>query len=312
MIISASRRTDLPAFFSTWFMRQLKKGIFICPDPFNNTRARRLSFTPDDIECLVFWTKDPRPMLALIKKEPHKLLAAYHYYFHFTLNPYGTDLEKGAGDKDALVECFLRLSDLLGPERLIWRYDPIILSEKYSQDFHVKAFEKMAKRFAGHQCVISFLDFYQKVKNNLAGQNVYGWCPGQREDLAQKFSTIAQSFNIRLGSCAEDIDLRPFGLSPSACIDRQLIENLLGEKLKKLALPKNRPHCLCLPSFDVGLYNTCPQGCLYCYANQNQFSAEKNYRKHDSVSDLILGKLSDFNIVDLHAKSFCLSQKTLF
>ena len=173
MIISASRRTDIPTYYSEWFMQRIKEGYVLARNPMNAHQVSRISLNPEVVDGIVFWTKNPLPML---DKLP--LLKDYMYYFQFTLNGYEQDVEAGVPPKDKfIVPGFQRLSDMLGPERVIWRYDPILLNNKYTFNYHVQRFAELAKQLAPYtkQCTISFLDMYAKTERNMQGLAVQPW-----------------------------------------------------------------------------------------------------------------------------------------
>ena len=161
-IISVSRRTDIPAFYENWFFRNLKQGYVFVKNPYNSYQIKKISLKKEDVLCFVFWTKNPFPMFAKLD-----LLNEYNYYFLFTLNPYGNDIETNVPDKNRLIEIFRTLSEKIGKKRVIWRYDPILLSEKYDLEFHYRQFEFFVEKLHCHteKCIISFIDFYKKTMN---------------------------------------------------------------------------------------------------------------------------------------------------
>ncbi len=166
MIISASRRTDIPAYYSDWFFNRIKEQYVLARNPRNFRRISRVPLSPNVVDGIVFWTKNPAPMLAKLDK-----LKDYTFYFQFTLTPYGRDMEPGIGSKqDSIIPSFQRLADTIGPERVIWRYDPVLLSDVYTEKYHLKHFEKLAGRLSGYtrRCTISFLDMYRNTKRNAA------------------------------------------------------------------------------------------------------------------------------------------------
>ena len=166
MIVSASRRTDIPAFYSRWFFNRLREGYVLVRNPAAPRRISRISLGPEDVDGIVFWTKNPAPMLDKLD-----LLREYAYYFQFTLTPYGREVESGLPSKNQVIlPAFQRLADKVGPERVIWRYDPIFLSRTYTLDHHLRTFEKMARRLAPftNKCIISFLDYYHDTARKMA------------------------------------------------------------------------------------------------------------------------------------------------
>lgn len=265
MVISASRRTDLPAFHSSWFFDRLEEGVVSVRNPYNHSQVREVSLSPDQVEGIVFWTKNPLPMLPHLDK-----LRDYSYYFQFTLTPYGSEIEKNIPSKSqVLLPAFRQLSRLLGPERVIWRYDPILLSSRYTPEFHRDAFERMAAFLSGYtnRCVISFLDFYRNTASRLRQQDLLPMEDAVLRDLAGHLAESGRRHGIRLETCCEEMDLSEFGIGHGCCIDASLLEQISGRSLKIPKDKNQRKLCGCAASVDIGSYGTCPGGCLYCYAH---------------------------------------------
>lgn len=289
MLISASRRTDIPACYAAWFCNRLREGFVLVRNPVNARQISRISLRPDCVDGIVFWTKNPLPMLDKLQQ-----LAGYTYYFQFTLNAYGQDVEPGVPPKGrVIIPAFQRLSDLIGPERVIWRYDPIVFNATYTMAYHIRYFEVLARHLAGYTtvCTISFLDFYRHTANNLAGLAIWQSTPEQQTLLAKQLADIAHSYGLRLDSCAEGLDLLQYGIQPAHCIDGKLIERLSGCPLKVAKDPRQRPACGCVESVDIGAYNTCTHGCRYCYANCNERAVAAGRAGHDPQSPLLTGRV---------------------
>lgn len=279
MIISASRRTDIPCFYSEWFMNRLKEGYALTQNPMNPSQISKILLHPSLVDCIVFWTKDPLPMLDKLSFLSEK---GYPFYFQFTVTPYGREMEPNLRDKTEILHTFQELSRKIGPKRLLWRYDPIILGD-YSLDYHKKNFTKMCCQLEGftNQCIISFLDLYRKIKGNFREAT-----REEMQELSSFFQEYAAQKGISVKTCCESIT----GLPSSACIDKKLIESICGHEIAEKKDPGQRKHCNCIKSYDIGVYHTCKNGCRYCYANSSLQRAEKNYLQHDSVSPLLSGK----------------------
>ena len=294
MILSVSRRTDIPAFYSDWFYNRIREGYACVRNPMNRHQVSKIRLSPDVIDCIVFWSKNPAPMLPRLGE-----LAAYMYYFQFTVTPYDRELETGLPQKESVIETFRRLSDRIGPKRVIWRYDPILFSQGMDVRYHLHGFEAIAKRLASctQTCVISFVDLYQKTRRNLRATTARE--PGADEitRLAAGLASIASSYGIRIQSCAERIDLEPMGIRHGRCVDRMLIEELLGVRLNVSKDRNQRPECGCVQSVDIGAYNTCSHNCLYCYANSDMNTVYRNWRLHDPSSRLFIGRLDEDDTV---------------
>lgn len=293
MIISASRRTDIPAFFSEWFINRIKEGFLDVRNPMNNSQISRLPLSPDVVDCIVFWTKNPMPMIPKLDE-----LKDYCYYFQFTLTGYGKDIEKNLPDKKKdLIPAFKRLSDQIGPERVIWRYDPILVNERYSVDYHKKAFAEIADALNGYteKCVFSFVDLYGKNKIAMQNFEVKDLSGEEMRSLAIYVRDVAKANHMAVATCAEEINLEELGIDHNACIDKELVERLTGGKIKEtkknLKDSGQRQACKCMASREIGTHNTCGNGCIYCYANYSSESVKKNMAKYDPQSTMLCDKL---------------------
>lgn len=291
MILSVSRRTDIPAFYSTWFLARLRAGFVDVPNPFNSHQVSRISLRPEDVDCIVFWTKNPAPLL------PHLVeldAMGYRYYFQVTLTPYGRDAEPGLPEKAELVRTFQTLSSTIGREKAVWRYDPIFLTEKYTADWHEAAFRRLLGELASYteRCVISFLDLYCKTARNTKPLGLLPLTEECMEDIAARFSRAAEGSGLDLQSCSEAVDLDRYGIRHGSCIDKERIERVLGAAVDVRKDPTQRQECGCMQSVDVGQYNTCLHLCRYCYANFNADMARACMRNHHDDSTMLTGRLS--------------------
>lgn len=247
MIVSASRRTDIPAMFSDWFYNRVGKGFVLLRNPYNPQQVGRVELTPDHVDGIVFWTKNAAPFLPRIHE-----LDKFKYYFQFTITGYGNDVERHLPDKKKVI---IPSFKQIGSDKVIWRYDPIFINDKYTVNYHIRAFTKLAEMLEGYTntAVMSFIDYYRTV--DLRPLNIQPLTPAQQRELAQQLSEIAASHGIMLQSCAEDV-----GLPHSCCID--------GKRFG-VVRPKDRNQrelCGCVESVDIGSYSTCGNGCAYCYA----------------------------------------------
>lgn len=288
MILSASRRTDIPAFYSDWFFNRLKEGFVLVRNPMNIHQVSRVTLSPEVIDCIVFWSKNPKPMLARLDE-----LKDYMYYFQFTINPYDRGLELGVPRKEGIISTFKELSEKIGLKRVIWRYDPILLTENMGVDYHVRYFEEIAKRLEGYtnMCVISFVDLYQKTQRNLKDTTAREPSQNEMIEIASKLCATAKKYGITIQTCAEEIALESVGIKHGKCIDSALIEDLLDVKLVVDKDPNQRKECGCVQSIDIGEYNTCAHGCKYCYANFKDGVVAANRAAHDVNSPLLIGNL---------------------
>lgn len=286
MIISCSRRTDIPAFYSDWLINRLLDGYVLVRNPMNPHQVRNVSLAPPDVDCIVFWTKDPSPMLNRLH-----LLKDYSYYFQFTITPYGKDIEPNLPSKTEIIDTFLKLSEKIGKKRMIWRYDPILLSAGINVDYHMEHFHNMASQLTEHteKCIISFIDMYSHNKRRMADLTVRPPDEAEMNKLAFQLARIAETFNMKAATCAEEIDLADSGIEHGKCVDDRLISELTGKNLKIAKDKYQRKFCGCVASIDIGEYNTCRHGCRYCYANVNQKKIEKSSFLHHSHSAFMIG-----------------------
>lgn len=291
MILSVSRRTDIPSYYAEWFYNRIKEGFVCVRNPMNPRQVSEIRITPDVVDCIVFWTKNPLPMMERLDE-----LKAYPYYFQFTLTGYGNDVEANLPDKKTMIiPMFQELSNRIGRERVIWRYDPIFFSDRYTVEYHIETFRAMAEALNGYtdKCVISFLDIYAKIRKNMESLSYYELEESELRSFAKEISRIAEQNHICVGSCAEKIDLEDCGIVHNCCIDKRLIEKLIGCELKVGKDKNQRKECGCVESIDIGTYNTCRNGCAYCYANLGAKNVERNAAKYDPASPLLCGCIGE-------------------
>lgn len=305
MIISASRRTDIPAWYPEWFMNRLREGEVLVPNPYNRKKVNRIVLSPDTVDCIVFWSKNPEPMRPFLREIDEM---GYRYYFQMTITDYGQELEPKAPGTAEAMATFLLMSQELGKERMDWRFDPIILTEKYSKDYHLEKFEMMCEwlHAATTRCIISFVDAYRGSPYRELEQE-------EIEDLAKGLGKIAGRYHLPLYSCAEKLNLKQYGILHGACIDKEKIHGIAGYKLDIKKDSGQRKECRCVESIDIGGYDTCIGGCRYCYAVHSEESAKKKYQQHDPQEPLLVGKLrGDEEIIDKEMHSLRDNQISLF
>ena len=302
MILSVSRRTDVPNYYSDWFMNRVKEGFLYVRNPMNAHQISRIDLSPDVVDCIVFWTKNPVNLMEYLE-----CLKDYAYYFQFTLTGYGKDIEPNLPNKrEKLISTFQTLSGQIGKEKVIWRYDPILISGRYTTDYHLKAFEEIACSLADYteKVVISFIDLYAKIQRNMGELGIRQMTTDEMIRMAAQMVQIASTYNLVVESCAEQIDLSNVGVQHGSCIDKKLIEKLLGCKLISGKDKNQREACGCLESVEVGAYNTCLNGCKYCYANFNDEKVKANIKLYNPNFPLLCGNItSEDKITDRKIKS---------
>lgn len=292
MIIQTGARTDIPAFYSKWFLNRLREGYVMVRNPYDPCSVTRYELSPEVVDLISFCTKNPAPLL------PHmESLSPYGQHWFVTITPYGREIEPGVPKKEQVMEDFKSLSRMVGTDSVGWRYDPIFLSETYTPQRHLSDFEQMARTLSGytHTCVISFIDLYPKVRRNFPELKEVP--RKERLALGQAFVKIGQSYGMTIKTCAEGKELAPYGADCSGCMTVKTWENALHAKLD---VPKHKParaECACFLGNDIGAYNTCGHLCRYCYANYDAPTVRKNMRSHDPNSPFLLGNSRPEDVV---------------
>lgn len=295
MIISASRRTDIPAFYAEWFERRVREGYLLVRNPMNAHQVSRISLSPDVVDCIVFWTKNPGPMLRHLD-----CLKDYLCYFQVTLTGYGRDVEPHVPEKrERLIGTFRELAGRIGLERVIWRYDPIMFNDKYTPAYHLRAFRSIAEALEGstERCVISFVDIYARNKGRMGALGLRELPEPDLHSFVAELVGIASSHGMVVESCAESIDLAECGVQHGSCIDARLIERIAGAGIKVKKDPAQRAVCGCVASIDIGSYDTCRNGCVYCYATRSEEVVRKTCARYDVDSPMLCDALREGDVV---------------
>jgi hypothetical protein len=310
MIISASRRTDIPAYYTDWLLNRLKERYVYVRNPFNIRQINKIDLNPAVVDGIVFWSKNPRPLLDKLH-----LITDYPYYFHFTLNAYDTDIEVRLPQKKELVETFKRLSDKIGPQRVIWRYDPVVVNDRYTASYHIDAFGEYAHTLRGYtnKVTFSFIDLYKKIAQHMRFLGITEVSNEEKHVIARNFSEIAKENGLHIDSCAEKIDLSAYGIDHARCIDSSLIAEVAGYAVSAQKDPYQRLACGCIDSIDIGEYNSCRSGCIYCYATYSRYMVETQTKRHDPLLPLLVGELQgDEKLTEKQVSSNRIIQQELF
>jgi len=272
VIVSVSRRCDVPAHQAGWFVERLRAGFAEVSNPFNPRQISRVSLAPADVDAFVFWTRDGRgfgPALDEVEARGIPCVVLH------TLTPYGADLEPGGRPEAERLESFLRLSDRLGPEQIAWRYDPILFGSGWGPDFHRRAFARLSQALEGRtrRVIVSLVDYYRKVERRLRPREAAGaeflrtpLSSSAARALLAELPVVAAGRGLALQSCAAPGELAGLGIQAGACIDAAWLGALTGLRLAAGKDPGQRPACRCARSRDIGRHGPCPTGCLYCYA----------------------------------------------
>lgn len=311
MILSVSRRTDIPNYYSEWFLNRIKEGYLYVRNPMNYHQVSKIELTPEVVDCIVFWTKNPEPMLQRLD-----MLEGYNYYFQFTLTGYGREIEPNIPHKKKeMIPIFQRLSDKIGKNSVIWRYDPIFISEKYTEEYHIKAFEEIARELEGYtqKVVISFVDLYTKMKKAKKGTLFAEMKEEVCHSIAKQMADIAETHHMTIDSCAEQLDLSKYGIGHSSCIDKKLVEKIIGYPIIIGKDKNQREACGCIESMEVGSYHTCPNGCKYCYANESDDKVRGKRITYNPQSPLLCGEIMEEDKITIRkVKSIKEEQISLF
>jgi hypothetical protein len=295
-IISASRRTDIPSFYARWFINRIRAGYCAVPNPFNHKQVSYVSLKPQDVAVIVFWTRNPRPLMPYLDELDQM---GFRYYFQFTILGYPRPIETKTPPLSSAIDTFRRLAGRIGPQRVIWRYDPVLFSQQTGAPYHLETYRHIAAALQGHthRSVVSIMDFYRKSTRRLrqlADQGVeivpFDGSSGPRfEDPMRGLVSSAHENGMEIVSCAEEIDLQAYGIRPGKCIDDDYIRQVFGIDVTHDKDPCQRQACGCVSSQDIGMYDSCLFGCSYCYATASFERATVNHAQHNPGSPSLLG-----------------------
>lgn len=305
MIINTGGRTDTVQYYTEWLLNRFSEGYALSRNPLFPKKISRYELDPDTVDCVVFCSKNYKPILPRL----HEITDRFNTYFFYTITAYGVDLEPGVPSIQESINTLKSLSGIVGKQRLTWRYDPVLLTKKYTIDYHRETFEYMASELAPYvdRCVFSFVEMYKKVELNMAEI-----IPLTREDieqLAELLGSIAKKHQITLQICGTDEDFTRYGIQTAGCMTLEVLGYANGVAFKNLKHKGMRYGCHCIETRDIGAYETCPNGCKYCYANKDPRKAAENYKLHDPHSPLLLGWVNeDDEIKQSVQKSFLLKQ----
>lgn len=285
MIINTGCRTDIPAFYAKWFMNRIREGYVLVRNPYNPNQVTKYNLSPKVVDCLAFCTKNPEPMLTYLDE-----LDKYKQYWFVTITPYGKDIEPNVPEKQKVIESFKKLSNHIGVDSIGWRYDPIFIGNGFDVSKHIECFENISRELKGytHNCTISFLDLYEKVKRN--APDIKPPTKEEQMEIAKAFARIGKENDMVIHACCEKTYLSQYGLQCNGCMSQEIIEKAINNTLQPPKRKNLRQECNCLMGNDIGAYNTCGHLCKYCYANANKQSVIENMKKHDDNSPFLIGR----------------------
>ena len=295
MILFASGRTDIPAFYSNWFINRVKAGFVDVRNPFNHNLVSRINFS--DVDLIMFCSKNPLPMIDKLKMLKVPVL------FHVTITPYSKDVEPNIPDKRLIIEGVKKLSLVLGIDNVVLRYDPIFLSDKYNVDYHIRAFDKLCKNLNGYvnKIIVSFMDEYQNVRINKDILKYRTFTRADNKKIGEAFSKSAMDNGMSVQTCFEDNDLTEYGFVKGECLSHELAYILTGKKFKSSNVRKEKK-CECVQMVDIGDYNSCMHMCKYCYANYDEKAVSSNFKMHDDNSSLLIGSVQSDDVIKVRKK----------
>lgn len=292
MVLMVSGRCDIVAFHTPWFLNRLKEGYVMTRNPFNKKLVSQINFS--DVDLILFCTKNPLPIIDHLSSIKKPIL------FHVTLTPYKNDIEVNVIDKNKIIDGIKRISKILGKENIVVRYDPIFVSDKYTIDYHKKAFERLCIMLDGYieKFIVSFIDDYKNVRKNYNILRYRELSEDDYKEIGTFFSSVAKEHGMTVQTCAEKRNLVEYGFIEGECISHEVAYILTGKKFKSQKIRPNA-NCHCVETVDIGEYNTCSHLCKYCYANFDEDKIKENRKLHDVNSPLLIGHLEDDDIIKI-------------
>ncbi len=293
MILNTGARTDISQYYSEWLFKRFEEGFVYTRNPLFPNKVIKYELSPDKIDLVLFCSKNYKPILPRLREITDK----YRTYFHYTITSYGRDIEPYVPSIDNSIHTLIELAKIVGKQRITWRYDPILLTEKYTIDIHTKTFEYIASRVAPYinNCVFSFVEMYKKLEKNMP--EIIPFTENDKEIIAQILGDTAKKYNISIQTCGTNGDFARYGIKSSGCATLELLGKANGCEFKDIKHKGMREGCHCIESRDIGAYDTCLNGCKYCYANQNPQKAWEMNKLHNPNSPLLLGEVMDTDII---------------
>lgn len=293
MILDVSSRTDIPQYYSKWLINRFREGYVYVRNPMFPEKVSRIELREDLIDCITFVSKNYKPLLPNIKE----ITDHYNTYFFYTITGYKKEIEPNVPSIDESIHTLIELSNIVGRNKVAWRYDPLLYTYYYNLEYHKRCFEYITKKIHPYidRCVFSFIDLYKKLERNMP--EIIPFTRDDKDDLAKTLGGIASKYNMKLQSCATDIDYSEYNIINDACRNLKLFGNANNIKFKNLKHKGDRQHCHCIETRDIGEYDTCLNGCKYCYANTNPKKAFRNLKYHNPNSPILLGDIKKSDII---------------
>ncbi len=309
MIINTGARTDTAQYYTAWLLNRFAEGFVYVRNPLFPHKVTRYELDPSVVDCVVFCSKNYAPLLPRL----HEITERFNTYFHYTITAYGRDIEPGVPSIERSIETLLELERQVGAQRIAWRYDPVLLTHDYTVERHLDTFSWMTERLAGHvdRCIFSFVEMYKKLERNMP--ELIALTPEDKDVLARHFGRVAAEHGMTIQTCGNNGSWAQYGIAASGCTTLAILGAANGVRFRTLKHKGIRTGCGCFESRDVGAYDSCPNGCRYCYANQNAAKAVENWRTHDPASPILLGAIGeDDEVTQSPQRSLLEAQQTLF
>ena len=289
MIINVGGRTDIVNYYTPWLLNRLREGYAYSRNPFARENVYKLSLKPEDVDCLLFCSKNYQPILKHIGDIDEK----YNILCNYTITAYGKDIEPKVPTINQSIKTLKRLSDIVGSNKILWRYDPILLTEKYTIEKHLETFEDIVEKISPlvYRCIFSFVDMYKKVEENMP--EIIPLAEEDKVKLLKGIGEISERYNLYTQSCATNESYEKYGIHAAGCTTREILEQAHNVVYKNVKGTGIRENCHCIPSRDIGAYNSCLSECKYCYANRKPEIPKNVIKLHDEKSPLLLGHLKE-------------------
>ena len=287
MILNTGARTDTVQYFSDWLLKRFEEGFVYTRNPLFPNKVTRYELSPDKIDVVMFCSKNYAPILPRIQE----ITSKYRTYFHYTITAYGKDIEPGVPPIEESVKTLAELSKIVGRQKIAWRYDPVLLTQKYTVERHAQTFRWLCGQLAPYidRCIFSFVEIYKKLQVNMP--ELIPFSENEMNILAEILGKTAKEFGIRIQTCGTNGDFSRFGIEKSGCATLEILGNANNCEFRNLKHKGLRTGCHCIESRDIGAYDTCLNGCKYCYANKNPQKAFENYKFHNPESPILLGEI---------------------
>lgn len=303
MILNTGARTDIVQYFSNWLLKRFAEGFVYVRNPLFPNKIIRYELTPEKIDVVLFCSKNYAPILPRLQEITDK----FNTYFYYTITAYGKDIEPGVPLIEESIKTLIQLAKIVGKEKIAWRYDPILFTEKYTFAVHQQTFEYLAKRLAPYidRCIFSFVEMYKKLEYNMP--EIRPFTEKDKQNIASMLGKIAKKYQIKIQTCGNNDDYTKYGIAKSGCTTLEILGQANHISFKTIQHKGLRQGCHCIESRDIGAYNTCLNGCKYCYANQSPKIAKENFKYHIPDSPILLGRLKSTDEIIIGTQTSFLS-----